>query len=577
MQREVPDAAPLPADPPRAGEAAVSATRSLAERVEAGERTYRLFCAGCHGVDGKGDGYNVRQLGAARLRDLTSEASVATLGREAVLEAVRAGAGSPGDPATALMPGYAATFDAVEEGDLLDYLQALPARRFPPEENLSTSGEPRCQPCHASSGRKLFRELNCAGCHDVPGFARRTVGPDLSEVGTRYRKAWIYAFLVRPYNRHPLGYQPLEANRMPDFRMSGDERRALAEFLSRQRREVPLPVAPDLSDPNLVLAGEKMFRIQGCMACHEIDNYGGRIGPELSGAGLQIQRDWLHAWLRDPRALRPGSMMPKVELEPAVLDAIVAYLLSKRSKFPGVVNMVRLDQTGVVEGKPSRMDELEGVDTFPEPSTPAEGDRLAADGRRLFLDLGCVGCHPLAEVEDDPVEPVGPSLATAGIRLRRDWLYSFLLSPTRLRPRLEARMPHLHLTDSEAQSVMSTLDEIAREEAPALASSIASAGSGATGASPGDGRRSFVERDCHSCHAVADESFGPVRSPYYVGDEQDRRARWAPDLAHARRLHRGAILHQIRDPESLWSESRMPKIPLSEGEIEAIADWLNDR
>ena len=146
VQREVPDAAPLPADPPRAGEAAVSATRSLAERVEAGERTYRLFCAGCHGVDGKGDGYNVRQLGAARLRDLTSEASVATLGREAVLEAVRAGAGSPGDPATALMPGYAATFDAVEEGDLLDYLQALPARRFPPEENLSTSGEPRWMP-----------------------------------------------------------------------------------------------------------------------------------------------------------------------------------------------------------------------------------------------------------------------------------------------------------------------------------------------------------------------------------------------------------------------------------------------
>lgn len=561
---------------PGGGVGLASGPAAIEENVRRGEEIFRKDCAGCHGVDGRGLGYNVRQFEKEPLGNLAAGASVANRGAEAVLAAIRDGAGVPGDPPWARMPAYGATYGEAQEAALLAYLEVLPGRSFPPEVNLSSTNEARCQPCHASSARALLAETNCAGCHDLPGFSRRAVGPDLSEVGSRFRKAWIYAFLIRPFNRHPLGYRALETNRMPDFGLSEEERRALAEFLSRQRRREPFPPPPDLSDPSLARAGEKIFRIADCAACHEIANYGGRIGPELSGAGLQFEPDGLWAWLSDPRSVRSDTSMPKPALPEEDLRSVAAYLLECRSKFPGVVNLVRIDLSGTGKERPAAVEELQGVDRFPEAGTREEADELAARGERLFEELGCRGCHELGGTDRPPAASVGPSLATAGLLYERDWFYDFLLAPRRIRPELTGRMPRFYFTASEAADIAHALAEIGATGYPEVAARLASASAEPSSRErdPEEGRRIFVEADCHSCHVRGEEEFPPVKAPYFTGEEQEERKRWAPDLAHASRLSPVALLLQLEDPARARPDARMPRITLSAEERDALADYL---
>jgi cytochrome c oxidase subunit 2 len=43
-----------------------------------------------------------------------------------------------------------------------------------------------------------------------------------------------------------------------------------------------------------------------------------------------MSADGLTRWLRDPTVVKPGSLMPKIELSEAEIDALVAYLTSLR-------------------------------------------------------------------------------------------------------------------------------------------------------------------------------------------------------------------------------------------------------
>lgn len=77
---------------------------------------------------------------------------------------------------------------------------------------------------------------------------------------------------------------------------------------------------------------------QGCGACHEIPGVRGahgRTGPPLGDfrrrayiAGrLPNGRDALVRWLLDPPAVKPGTAMPDLGLDPATADAIAGWLL----------------------------------------------------------------------------------------------------------------------------------------------------------------------------------------------------------------------------------------------------------
>jgi cytochrome c oxidase subunit II len=87
--------------------------------------------------------------------------------------------------------------------------------------------------------------------------------------------------------------------------------------------------------------GERVFLANICVSCHTISGTpaAGTAGPDLThvgsratiGAGV-LPSDVAHmrAWLADPQRYKPGSLMPRVPLSDADLDALAAYLVSLR-------------------------------------------------------------------------------------------------------------------------------------------------------------------------------------------------------------------------------------------------------
>jgi cytochrome c oxidase subunit 2 len=93
---------------------------------------------------------------------------------------------------------------------------------------------------------------------------------------------------------------------------------------------------PGVQDP-AVAEGRQMFESQSCVSCHVIRGTAaqGHFGPDLthlmsrdtiaSGASGNTPAD-LKLWIKDPDYVKPGCLMPSMELSDDQIDKIVAYL-----------------------------------------------------------------------------------------------------------------------------------------------------------------------------------------------------------------------------------------------------------
>jgi cytochrome c oxidase subunit II len=84
-----------------------------------------------------------------------------------------------------------------------------------------------------------------------------------------------------------------------------------------------------------------VFETTACINCHTVRGTAanGRFGPDLthlmsratiaSGAAENTPEN-LRVWLKDPDAIKPGSLMPAMKLPEAELDALVRYMQSLR-------------------------------------------------------------------------------------------------------------------------------------------------------------------------------------------------------------------------------------------------------
>jgi cytochrome c oxidase subunit 2 len=88
-------------------------------------------------------------------------------------------------------------------------------------------------------------------------------------------------------------------------------------------------------------AGFTTFLVSGCAACHAIAGTPaqGKVGPSLTGVGrrttiaaglLPNTPEALAQWLRDPPGVKPGALMPDLNLSEARVDSLIAFLYSLR-------------------------------------------------------------------------------------------------------------------------------------------------------------------------------------------------------------------------------------------------------
>src|SRR5438445_9983913 len=87
--------------------------------------------------------------------------------------------------------------------------------------------------------------------------------------------------------------------------------------------------------------GQRVFETTACIDCHALAGTvaNGRFGPDLThlmsretiAAGAAANtHDNLRLWIRKPDAIKPGSLMPAMELSDRELDAVTAYLETLR-------------------------------------------------------------------------------------------------------------------------------------------------------------------------------------------------------------------------------------------------------
>jgi cytochrome c oxidase subunit II len=90
-----------------------------------------------------------------------------------------------------------------------------------------------------------------------------------------------------------------------------------------------------------VAEGRRIFETTACVNCHAIAGTvaNGRFGPDLthlmsrdtiaSGAATNTPEN-LRDWIQNPDSIKPGSLMPAMQLNEKDMDALTAYLLTLR-------------------------------------------------------------------------------------------------------------------------------------------------------------------------------------------------------------------------------------------------------
>lgn len=167
-------------------------------------------------------------------------------------------------------------------------------------------------------------------------------------------------------------------------------------------------------------------------------------------------------------------------------------------------------------------------------------------GKKLFLKLGCHGCHIVEGFED--AEKVGPSLTRIAAKVNRTWLYKWIKNPKEYLPK--TRMPDFGLDEKDTLAVSAYL----------LASSDPNYKHPETfkGGDPEKGQKLFESVGCLACHEL--EGKGEV---------------FGPDLSKvAGKVDPDWLVSWLSNPKEYNDKSRMPDLRLSVEDASDIASYL---
>jgi cytochrome c1 len=183
----------------------------------------------------------------------------------------------------------------------------------------------------AGTAGKLMEDLNCFGCHRINGRGG-DMAPDLTWEGSAVQRNWLEDFL-----KNPNTLRPALIRRMPKFNLTDSERAELSDYMMTvyqtsafDREEMPLTGYT----PALVEQGHQLFYSRyACQSCHIVNTKDdkGYIGPPLSQVGSRLTAGWIYHWLKDPQALRPGTIEPNQRMSDEDARALTAFLMTQKA------------------------------------------------------------------------------------------------------------------------------------------------------------------------------------------------------------------------------------------------------
>src|SRR4029453_5885659 len=200
------------------------------------------------------------------------------------------------------------------------------------------------------------------------------------------------------------------------------------------KQQVYIPKADNL---NLAYA---TYERAGGYACHKPRGFEDmrKPGAILSKIDSKLTPDWVKTWIRNPRAVKPATWMPRIwynsnssseqdavrnEIE---INAVVAYLFANSERHEFAVK------------------------------NPPRGDAQA--GEKTVKAIGCQGCHLVGEGTREAAGPrrtVRQPLDTIGNKRTYGWVFNWVRDPKHYNP--ATYMPTLRLTDQQAADIATSL------------------------------------------------------------------------------------------------------------------------
>lgn len=190
------------------------------------------------------------------------------------------------------------------------------------------------------AGRRLTRQRNCRGCHELEGSGRAieqalvsvfkaqgmgeeeavtqasAFAPPLITIeGSKVQPDWLFHFFQAPST-----IRTWLKVRMPSFDFTDEEINILITYFNALSEETfPFKTYPDMRmtrkerDAGVRLVSRDYL---DCFKCHaqasdgkESDN-ASEWAPNLSLANGRLKPDWIEAWIREPSVIEPGTRMP---------------------------------------------------------------------------------------------------------------------------------------------------------------------------------------------------------------------------------------------------------------------------
>ncbi|MEZ6124928.1 MAG: c-type cytochrome [Planctomycetaceae bacterium] len=344
-------------------------------------------------------------------------------------------------------------------------------------------------------GYNLIRKYGCFGCHEMHGFdGGKAIGPDLrlepqtaeqqqriaedpTQVAGKFRKvgpslryiaAKTSAEFIAHWTEIPQRFRP--STKMPQFFQLSNQQDAqakayqqaelagIATVLIKDSEKIDLLKPAEGYKPDAE-RGEQLFAERGCLACHTHGKFEGStadFGPNISDIHKKVNRnegdtsfsDWLYTWIREPARHHKRTRMPNLyldsyesgedQIDPAA--DITAFLLSQgdAEQFPAMEPAdTAIDELIELYLKKARFSDeaaknIVSSGIFPLAADKASGDEkvLAGDGqtalssdewhdrkleylgRKTVARYGCYGCHDVPGYEE--ARPIGVALQDWG-------------------------------------------------------------------------------------------------------------------------------------------------------------------
>lgn len=183
-----------------------------------------------------------------------------------------------------------------------------------------------------------------------------------------------------------------------------------------------------------------------------------------------------------------------------------------------------------------------------------KGGELLWQGKRLFEDLGCYGCHDTVGFGEDKRRMIGPGLRNIKNKVGAAWITAWIKDPRGFRP--TTSMPDFRLSDDESQAIAAYLwqhadEKSASEKMPAFDAEQLS-----------QGDFLFEQAGCMACHTYEKDAVRGV----------------APNLARiGEKMHYGYLVEWIMNPKAKEPLTRMPDFRMSKEKASLVAGYLIEK